>query len=480
MGWQPDSREVWRKGSDMAEATHYDAIIIGSGQGGNPLAAALSEKGKRTAKIERAAVGGTCVNYGCTPTKTMVASAEVAYLARRAKDYGVGVGDVSVDMPAVRERKRDMVKSWREGSERRLREAKSIDLIRGEGSFVGPKQVRVRMDDGSERTLTADVIVINTGLSVSVPPVKGLESVSWLDNASVMELDVVPEHLMVLGGGYVGLEFAQMFRRFGSRVTVIHRSQQLLSTEDADIAGEVTKILEEDGIEILLEAKTEAAAPAGRGIVLTVSHKGESRAVEGTHLLVATGRHPNTEKLNLTVAGITTDAKGFVSVNDKLETNVPGVYALGDVKGGPAFTHVSYDDYRILKANLLDGGGSSKAGRVFPSCVFIDPQLGRIGLSEKEAAKLGKKVRVARLPMTSVARAMETSRSRGFMKALVDPETEQILGAAVLGEGGGEIMSMIQIAMMGRLKYTVLRDADLAHPTLAESLNNLFSNFQPD
>jgi pyruvate/2-oxoglutarate dehydrogenase complex dihydrolipoamide dehydrogenase (E3) component len=464
----------------MAEATHYDAIIIGSGQGGNPLAAALSEKGKRTAMIERAAVGGTCVNYGCTPTKTMVASAEVAYLARRAKDYGVGVGDVSIDMPAVRERKRNMVKTWREGSERRLKEAKSIDLIRGEGSFVGPKQVRVRMDDGSERTLTADVIVINTGLSVSVPSVKGLESVSWLDNASVMELDVVPEHLVVLGGGYVGLEFAQMFRRFGSRVTVIHHSQQLLSAEDADIAGEVAKILEEDGIEILLEAKTEAAAAADEGIVLTVSCKGESRAVEGTHLLVATGRRPNTEKLNLAAAGVATDAMGFVSVNDRLETNVPGVYALGDVKGGPAFTHVSYDDYRILKANLLDGGGSSKAGRVFPSCVFIDPQLGRIGLSEKEAAKLGKKVRVARLPMTSVARAMETSRSRGFMKALVDPETEQILGAAVLGEGGGEIMSMIQIAMMGRLKYTVLRDADLAHPTLAESLNNLFSNFQPD
>jgi len=340
--------------------------------------------------------------------------------------------------------------------------------------------VLVQMNDGGERVLTADVIVINTGLSVSVPPVKGLESVSWLDNMSVMELDVVPEHLVVLGGGYVGLEFAQMFRRFGSRVTVIHRSQQLLSTEDADIAGEVAKILEEDGIEILLEAKTEAAAPAGEGIVLTVSYKGDSRAVKGTHLLVATGRHPNTEKLNLAAAGIATDAKGFVSVNDRLETTVPGVYALGDVKGGPAFTHVSYDDYRILKANLLDGEGSSKAGRVFPSCVFIDPQLGRIGLSEKEAAKLGKKVRVARLPMTSVARAMETSRSRGFMKALVDPETEQILGAAVLGEGGGEIMSMIQIAMMGRLKYTVLRDADLAHPTLAESLNNLFSNFQPD
>ncbi|MCU1318690.1 MAG: mercuric reductase, partial [Edaphobacter sp.] len=423
---------------------------------------------------------GTCVNYGCTPTKTMVASAEVAYLARRAKDYGVHVGELSVDMPAVRERKRNMVNTWREGSERRLKEATLVELIRGEGSFTGPKQVRVQLRGGGERSLSADIIVINTGLSVSTPLLKGLESVPWLDNVSVMELDVVPEHLLVLGGGYIGLEFAQMFRRFGSRVTVIQRGKQLLPAEDADIADEIAKILREDGVEILLEAEAESVASSGKTVLLTVSHDGEGTTLEGTHLLIATGRHPNTEMLNLAAAGIAMDEHGYVSVNDRLETNVDGVYALGDVKGGPAFTHVSYDDYRILKANLLDGGDGTIAGRVFPSCVFIDPQLGRIGLSEKEAAKLGKKVRIAKLPMTSVARAMETSRSRGFMKALVDPETEQILGAAVLGEGGGEIMSMIQIAMMGKLKYTVLRDADLAHPTLAESLNNLFSNFQSD
>ncbi|MCU1227099.1 MAG: family, FAD-dependent NAD(P)-disulfide oxidoreductase [Edaphobacter sp.] len=464
----------------MPETTHYDAIIIGSGQGGNPLAVALSERGKRTAMIERAAVGGTCVNYGCTPTKTMIASAEVAYLARRAKDYGVRIGELSVDMPAVRERKRNMVNTWREGSERRLKEATLVELIRGEGSFTGPKQVRVQLSGGGERSLSADIIVINTGLSVSTPLLKGLESVPWLDNVSVMELDVVPEHLLVLGGGYIGLEFAQMFRRFGSRVTVIQRGKQLLPTEDADIADEIAKILREDGVEILLEAEAESVASSDKTVLLTVSQDGERKAVEGTHLLIATGRHPNTEMLNLAAAGIAMDEHGYVSVNDRLETNVDGVYALGDVKGGPAFTHVSYDDYRILKANLLDGGDGTIAGRVFPSCVFIDPQLGRIGLSEREAAKLGKKVRIAKLPMTSVARAMETSRSRGFMKALVDPETEQILGAAVLGEGGGEIMSMIQIAMMGKLKYTVLRDADLAHPTLAESLNNLFSNFQSD
>jgi pyruvate/2-oxoglutarate dehydrogenase complex dihydrolipoamide dehydrogenase (E3) component len=284
---------------------------------------------------------------------------------------------------------------------------------------------------------------------------------------------------VILGGGYVGLEFAQMFRRFGSNVTVVHRGPQLLAMEDIDIADEVAKILGEDGIEILLNAKATSVASSGPGVALTVTYKGASRTVEGTHLLNATGRHPNTKELNLTAAGIEMDGKGFVLVNDRLETNVPGVYGLGDVNGGPAFTHVSYDDYRILKANLLKGGDSSKAGRVFPYCVFIDPQLGRIGLSEKEAAEMGKKVRVARMPMTSVARAVETGRSRGFMKALVDPETEQILGAAILGEGGGEIMSMIQIAMMGKLPYTVLREADLAHPTLAESLNNLFNRFQP-
>jgi pyruvate/2-oxoglutarate dehydrogenase complex dihydrolipoamide dehydrogenase (E3) component len=466
--------------STMAEITHYDAIILGSGQAGNPLAVALSAKGKRTAMIERAAVGGTCVNYGCTPTKTMVASAEVAYLARRASDYGVTVGQVSVDMLAVRERKRGMVKTWREGSEKRLKKAELVDLIYGEGSFVGPKQLRVRLNNGGERTLTAPLIVIDTGLRASAPPIEGLGSVPYLDNVSIMEIGELPEHLMVLGGGYVGLEFAQMFRRFGSRVTVIQDGEQLLSMEDRDIADEIAAILREDGIEILLEAKTESAASFKQGVRLAVKVKGVSKDQEGTHLLVATGRRPNTEKLNLEAAGVATDDRGYIRVNEKLETTTPGVYAVGDVNGGPAFTHVSYDDYRVLRTNLLEGGNRSIAGRPIPSCVFIDPQLGRIGISERDAREQGRKVRVAKLPMTSVARAMETGRSRGFMKALVDPQTDEILGAAILGEDGGEVMSMIQLAMMGKLKYTVLHDAIFAHPTLAESLNNLFNNFQTE
>jgi pyruvate/2-oxoglutarate dehydrogenase complex dihydrolipoamide dehydrogenase (E3) component len=464
----------------MPAAEKFDVIILGSGQSGNPLAAAYSAKGKTVALIERAAVGGTCVNYGCTPTKTMVASAEVAYLARRGSDYGVHVGEVTVDMPAVRERKRAMVKSWREGSEKRLAKAEHVDLIRGEGSFAGPKLVAVKLNAGGERILTADVIVIDTGLTSAVPKVNGIEQIDTLDNASVMELDVVPEHLLVLGGGYIGLEFAQMFHRFGSKVTVIQNSDQLLPIEDADIAEEVAKILREEGLEILLGAKADAVQKTVNGLSLTVTIGGSTPRVEGTHLLIATGRKPNTEALNLKAGGVEVDEKGFIRVNDKLETSARGVYAVGDVKGGPAFTHISYDDYRVLKTNLIDGGNRSVAGRPLPYCVFIDPQLGRIGASEKDLQKQGTKYRVAKMPMTSVARAMETSRTSGFMKALVDPKTELILGAAVLGEDGGDIMSMIEIAMMGGLKYSELRDGIFAHPLYSEALNNLFSSFSDE
>jgi pyruvate/2-oxoglutarate dehydrogenase complex dihydrolipoamide dehydrogenase (E3) component len=459
----------------MAETTHFDAIIIGSGQAGNPLAAAFSDKNKTVAMIEKAAVGGTCVNYGCTPTKTMVASAEVAHLARIAGEYGVKTGNVSVDMAAVRERKRGMVKSWREGSEKRLNEAMHVEVIHGEGSFTGPKQVLVKLTSGGERVLTGDVIVIDTGLSPLLPNIAGLDQVPFLDNASVMELDELPEHLLVLGGSYIGLEFAQMFHRFGSKVTVVQNSDQLLPREDADVAEEIAKILRREGLEILLKAKAAAVRKTTNGLSLTVTIGGSAPKVEGTHLLIAAGRKPNTEALNLQVAGVATDEHGFVKVNDKLETSAAGVYAVGDVKGGPAFTHISYDDYRLLKTNLLDGGSRSTDGRPVPYCVFIDPQLGRIGLSEKEAKQQGKKFVVARMPMSSVARALETSRSEGFMKALIDSETEEILGAAVLGEEGGEIMSMIQIAMMGKIKYTALRDGIFAHPLYAEALNTLFA-----
>ena len=447
-----------------------DAIILGSGQGGNPLAVALSKAGKKTALIERKHIGGTCVNEGCSPTKTMVASARVAYLSRRGGDYGVRTGPVSVDMARVRERKRSLVESFRSGNEKRLESAEHVELIRGEGRFTGPKTIAV-----NGRELTAEWIFINTGLRSAIPKIDGIAAVPFLDNASIMELGEVPEHLIVLGGGYVGLEFGQMFRRFGSMVTLIHKGKQLLDTEDADVAAEVKKILEEDGIEVLLQANATHA----RGAVdVEVDYGGAKRVVKGSHLLVATGRVPNTDMLNLKAAGIATDERGFLKVNELLETNVKGVFALGDVKGGPAFTHISYDDYRILKSNLLDGVRKTTKGRFVPYTLFLDPQLGRVGLTQSEASAQGKKIRVARMPMTSVARALETDETRGMMKIVVDAETGCILGAAVLGIEGGEVMSQIQIAMMGGLKYTALRDATLAHPTLAEALNNIFLHWE--
>jgi len=468
--------------------THYDAIILGSGQAGNPLASAFAAKGKRVAMVERALVGGTCINYGCTPTKTMVASAEVAHLARRGPEYGIHPGsdhpttssDVKlfVDMSTIRDRKRAMVNSWRSGSERSL---KDVDLIHGEGSFLAPKQILVNLNSGGQLTLSADLIVIDTGLSPTSPPIPGLDQVPFLDNVSIMELDHVPEHLLVLGGGYIGLEFAQMFRRFGSRVTIVQDGAQLLPQEDPDIADEIAKILREDGLEVLLSTHATAASYSGKAISLSVTRDGIPSTVTGSHLLVATGRKPNTASLNLSAAAVITDAHGFVQVDEHLRTNVHGIYATGDVNGGPEFTHIAYDDFRILKANLLDSPASpptrTTKDRILPYCVFIDPQLGRVGLSEKQAKKQGIPYRIARLPMTSVARAMETSQSRGFMKALVDPHTQQILGAAILGLEGGEIMAMLQIAMIGKLKYPVLQSAVLAHPTLAESLNNLFLKF---
>lgn len=457
-------------------SSHYDLIVIGSGQCGNPLAAAFFAKGKRVAVIERDAVGGTCVNYGCTPTKTMVASAEVAHMARRAREFGVDAGEVIVDMRAVVERKRGIVAAARGSSEKKYRHG--IDLLRGTGFFTGPRQVRVQLSEGGQRDITADIVVIDTGLSPALPNVAGIDAVPHLDNVSIMELERLPRHLIVLGGGYVGLEFAQMFRRFGSEVTIVQRGPQLLPGEDADVAEEITNLLREDGIKILLETQVTAASADGKGIRLIVSRSCETRTIAGSDLLIATGRKPNTESLNLAAAGIKVDEHGFIPVNERLETVAAGVYAVGDVKGGPAFTHISYDDFRILKTNLLDGGNRVTTGRQLPYCLFIDPQLGRIGLSEIAAKKTGRNCKVAKVKMSSVARAFETGQTRGFMKAIVDTDTKEILGAAILGADGGELMSMIEIAMMGKLPYTALENAIFAHPTFAEALNVLFAKLE--
>jgi pyruvate/2-oxoglutarate dehydrogenase complex dihydrolipoamide dehydrogenase (E3) component len=457
-------------------ATHYDAIVIGSGQAGGPLSTALAGSGRKTALIEREHIGGTCINEGCTPTKTMVASARVAYLARRGADYGVHTGPISIDMEIVRKRKRDIVTSFREGSEGRIKRSEGVDLLFGEARFVAPKTLEVRLNNGSVEQLTAELIFINTGERPSAPGIEGMEHAPVLNSTSIMELDTVPEHLLVLGGGYVGLEFGQMFRRFGSQVTIVQRGRQLLPREDMDVAEEVAKILREDGIDVLLQtsARRVARTPDGH-IQLTVSDQQGERVLTGSHLLAAAGRTPNSDMLNLASADIAMDSRGYIQVNDRLETSAAGIYALGDVKGGPAFTHISYDDFRIIRTNIIEKGQASIKDRPLIYTVFIDPQLGRIGINEREAREQGRNVKIAKMPMNYVARALEVDETRGFMKALVDADTKQILGAMVLGVEGGEIMSMLEIAMLGKLSYTVLRDAIFAHPTLAESLNNLFS-----
>jgi pyruvate/2-oxoglutarate dehydrogenase complex dihydrolipoamide dehydrogenase (E3) component len=456
----------------------FDAIVLGTGQAGKPLALDLGGAGRRTAVVERDHVGGTCVNVGCTPTQTMVASARVAYLARRAADYGVHCGPVAVDLAQVRQRKQAVVDDFRMAGQRRLENAENVELIFGEGHFMAPKIVEVTLKGGGVRTLTADHIFINTGCRPARPALAGLDSVQALDSTSIMEPTALPEHLLVLGGGYIGLEFGQMFRRFGSAVTVVQRDKQLLAREDPDVASEVHKVLQEDGIEVLLETDAVRVEAAGGGIVLSLRGPGGERAVTGSRLLVAVGRVPNSDRLNLAAAGVAVDSRGFIPANDRLETNVAGIYALGDIKGGPAFTHISYDDYRIIRNNLLRGGHSTTRDRFVPYTVYIDPQLGRIGQTEQEARAKGRPIRVAKIPMTWVARALEMAEPRGFMKAVVDAETRQILGAAVLAVEGGEIMSMIEIAMLGKLPYTALQDGIFAHPTLAEGLNTLFMSLE--
>jgi pyruvate/2-oxoglutarate dehydrogenase complex dihydrolipoamide dehydrogenase (E3) component len=458
----------------MTNPQQFDAIVIGSGQGGTPLSMALAGAGMRTALVERKHIGGTCINEGCTPTKTMVASGRVAYLTRRAPDYGVHTGPVSVDMAKVRKRKRDIVDSFRNGSQSRIEKTANLELIFGDASFSGSKTVSVRLQDGGYRTLSARSIFINAGTRASRPKLDGLDNVPFLDNASIMELDAVPDHLLILGGGYIGLEFGQLFRRLGSRVTIVQSARQLLTGEDPDIAEEVAHILQQDGVDVMLNSNATHVEQSGTNIRLQVLSEHASTTLDGSHLLVATGRAPNSDTLNLAAAGVQTSDRGFIQVNDRLETTAEGVYALGDIKGGPAFTHISYDDFRIIRSNLIEKKIASTKNRQVPYTLFIDPQLGRVGLTESEARKQGRSIRVAKLPMTHVARALEVDETRGFMKAVVDAESNQILGAAILGLEGGEVMAALEIAMMGKLPYTALRDGTFAHPTLVESLNNLF------
>ncbi|MFE3260125.1 mercuric reductase [Nocardia sp. NPDC059091] len=456
---------------------HYDTIVIGASQGGRFLPVELAKAGHRVALVERGQLGGVCVNYGCTPTKTMVASARLAHQARRAAEYGVRIGPVSVDLAAVRERKRAMVAGARQNYASRLTQD-GLDLIEGEAHFTGPKSVEVASTDGGTRQISAPVIVIDTGARPKPLAIPGADQVPVLDSTSIMELDELPEHLIIVGGGYIGLEFGQMFRRFGSAVTIVQHAAHLLTREDEDVSDEVAALLRDDGITVSTSSAPVRVEPTDGGrLRLTVRTDDGERQLEGSHLLSAIGRIPNTEALTPEVAGVRLDDHGFVEVDEYLNTTVPGVCAMGDVTPGPAFTHSSYDDYRILHANLIGHGKASTRDRIVPYTVFIDPQLGRVGMTEREARANGHAIRVAKLPMSAVIRAIETGETRGFMKAVVDADNGQILGCTVLGSEGGEIMTMIQVAMLGKLTHTAMADAIFTHPLLAEGLNTLFTMF---
>lgn len=454
----------------------FDAVIIGAGQSGGPLSTALGEAGWKTAIIEREHVGGTCINEGCTPTKTMVASARIAHLVGRAGDYGVEAGKPVVDLSVVRKRKREIVESFRSGSQARIEAAPKVELIFGEASFVDSHTVSVEMDSGSKRTLHASTIVINAGGRPRIPGVPGLAEIGPLDSTSIMDRAEVPGRLLILGGGAIGLEFGQMFCRFGSEVTILERGSRLLAREDEEISEAIAEILAADGIHVTFNADLREVRRDGDNKHASVEKNGNLELVEFDEILVAAGRLPNTEALNLAAAGVETDERGYIVVDDRLKTNVDGIYALGDINGGPAFTHVSYDDFRIMRANLLEDAGLTRRDRMLPYTIFVDPQLGRIGLTEHQARQAGIDVLVFRMPMSYVARALEVDETRGLMKAVVNRSTGEIVGASILGIEGGEIAGAIQIAMMGGLSYTDLRDGVFSHPTLTEALNNLFAS----
>ncbi|WP_246008938.1 mercuric reductase [Hymenobacter metallilatus] len=459
----------------MPRPTRFDAIIIGSGQAGNPLATALANAGRKVAVIEKYLLGGSCINYGCSPVKALLASAERAHQVATAAEYGIRTSTPKPDFPAIIQRKDAIIQHKRDGVRANLTQEQSgITVLMGQAQFTSARTVRVRLNTGGEQDLTAPLIFINTGTRAAVPPIQGLVESGYLTNVDILDLKQLPEHLLILGGGYIGLEFGQMFRRFGSRVTIIDAAKNLLEREDDDVCQAMRQQLEADGVEFVLEAEVRRVSRnADAEYILTASTAASERRLRGSHLLVAVGREPNTDDLGLEAAGVQTDEKGYVLVNERLQTNVRGIYALGDAHPGPQFTHLAYDDYRVVRDNILHRKRRSAKARPLPYVVFTQPQLGRIGLSEKQARHEKIAYRVATMPVRVIGRAQETGLTAGFIKVLVD-ERQRLLGATVFCEQGGEIMSMLQLAMAGGLTCEELQNTVFAHPTWAEALNNLF------
>jgi pyruvate/2-oxoglutarate dehydrogenase complex dihydrolipoamide dehydrogenase (E3) component len=440
---------------------NYDAIVIGAGQGGSPLAHKLADLGQKVALVEELWLGGSCINYGCTPTKAMIASARVAHYARGG--LGVHAGDVRVDLAEVVARKNEIVLSMRGGQESRVSSRPTLSWLKGHGRFTGAHTIEV---NGEE--LQSDRIFINTGTRPRVVPIPGLDDVPYLTNRNVMDLTDLPEHLIVLGGNYIGLELAQMFRRFGSRVSVIEQGPHITSHEDPEISDALLAALQAEGIEFFINAKTAHIARNDNGIELDLEMKGEKATVAGSNLLLAIGQVPNTDNLGLDAAGVETDEVGYIKVNGRLETNVPGIWAIGDVKGGPAFTHISYDDHLVIYENLFEGKDRSIEGRIVPYALYTDPELGRIGMSEREARAAGYKLKVGSIPMSYVARAIERSETQGLMKIVINAENDRILGVAILGSEGGELAQSLMMLMLADQPWTLLKQRMFIHPTLTE------------
>jgi len=458
----------------MSQIEHFDVLVLGSGEAGKFTAWTSAKEGLRTAVVERGLIGGSCPNIACLPSKNIIHSAKVADLVRHDSDFGSETGPASVNMTEVRARKRKMVEGLVKMHLDKYKES-GAQLILGEGRFVAPKTMEVRMKDGGMRTLRGDRVFLNLGTHAAIPDIPGLSDAKPLTHIEALELDRVPGHLVILGGGYVGLEFAQAFARFGSRVTILERGPQLLSKEDKDVADTVLGFLREDGVDVQLSVQvTEVEGSSGDKIRLHMRNPERVWTLEGTDILVATGRVPNTQGIGLEKTGVGLDARGYIQVNERLETTAPDIWAMGDCAGSPLFTHVAFDDFRIVRDNL-HGGSRTTRGRLVPFCIFTDPELARVGLNESEAAKAGRGYRLAKLPIDAVLRARTLSETRGFMKALVSSDSDEILGFTALGPQAGEVIAVVQTAMLGKMPYTALRDAIFTHPTMAEGLGGLFS-----
>jgi pyruvate/2-oxoglutarate dehydrogenase complex dihydrolipoamide dehydrogenase (E3) component len=459
----------------MPEPEQFDVLVLGGGTGGKLVAWHMARSGRRTAVVERRWLGGSCPNIACMPTKNEIASAKVVHMARHGAAYGAVTGPVSVDMATVRQRKRAMVER-QVALHRRLYQESGAELILGGGSFAAPKTLEVTLNDGGTRLLAADQVFLNVGTHTAIPNVPGLKEAGPLTHVEALELDYLPRRLIVVGGGYSGLELAQAYRRFGAEVMIIEAGPQLLAREDIDVSREIRRILGEEGIEVLVEAELlQTSGRSGDAVTLTVRTPAGERRVDGSDLLVAAGRVPNTAEIGLERAGVELDGRGYIRVNDRLETSAADVWALGECAGSPQFTHISEDDFRVIRDNLA-GGHRSTRDRLVPYSMFTDPPLARVGLSEGEAARLGVMTRVARLPMDAVLGAQATDQTTGFMKALVGDNHDRILGFTMIGASAGEVMTVVQTAMLAGLSYHVLGEADFAHPTMAEGLSFLFSS----